>query len=106
MRPIHLVELDKIRPALVLTRESTRTLIGRVTIAPITSRVWGLPSEVTVGPRNGLDLASVISLDNVRTVRRARIGRQIGFLLDEQEADLARALAYAFDLDVDFTLDD
>jgi mRNA interferase MazF len=100
MRPIHLVQLDKYRPALILTRESSREWIGKIAVAPITSRVWGLSSEVPVGPRNGLDAHSVVALDNIRTVRRALIGRRVGFLLDDQEPALAAAIAYAFDLDI------
>ena len=69
-----------------------------VTVAPITSRIRGLTSEVRVGPRNGLDTESVISCDNITTVRRAAVGETIGLLFDDQEADLTRAIGDAFDL--------
>lgn len=98
MRPIHLVRLDKTRPALLLTRASVLDRLGRITVAPITSRIWGLPTEVPLGPANGIDQECVASLDNLQTVQRTDIGRQVGWLLDEQEADLARAIGYAFDL--------
>lgn len=100
MRPIHLVRLDKLRPAVILTRAMTRDRVLRITVAPITSRVWGLPTEVPLGPANGLDHPCVASLDNIHTVDRADIGSQVGFIFDEQEPALAAAIAYAFDLDV------
>jgi len=50
MRPIHSARLDKTRPVLVLTREVVRPHLGRVTVAPITSTVRGLSTEVPVGP--------------------------------------------------------
>ena len=50
MRPIHLAHLDKTRPVLVLTRELVRPYLSRVTIAPITSTIRGLSTEVPVGP--------------------------------------------------------
>jgi mRNA interferase MazF len=70
-----------------------------VTVAPITSTIRGLSTEVPVGPDNGLDQASVISCDNIQTVPRDRLGRQLGFLFDSQEATLSEAIKAAFDLD-------
>ena len=99
MRPIHLAHLDKTRPVLVLTRELVRPHLSRVTVAPITSTVRGLSTELPVGPDNGVDRPSVVSCDNVVTVPRSALGRQIGRLLPEQEAALTAALHAAFDLD-------
>lgn len=98
MRPILLVELDKARPAVLLTRELIAPLLHRVTIAPITTTIRGIGSEVPVGRANGLDQESVVSCDNVTTIDRSRIIRQIGFLLPSQEIDLTLALDHAFDL--------
>jgi mRNA interferase MazF len=97
-RPIHLVRLDKTRPALILTREIVRPHLSRVTVAPITSRVRGLTVEVLVGPSNGLDQESVINCDNIVTVPTSAVGRQIGFLWTEQEPKLSEAIRIAFDL--------
>lgn len=74
----------------------------KLTVAAITSTVKGLGVEVPVGPANGLDRASVVSMDTIQTVEREAIGRQIGWLLDEQEPALARAIAFAFDLQADY----
>lgn len=100
MRTIALVQLDKRRPALILTRESKRHALSWVTVAPITSTVRGLASEVPVGPRNGLDHDSVVSCDNITTVRREAVGDTIGMLLEDQEAALARAISDAFELEL------
>ena len=98
MRPIHLVRLDKTRPAVILTREIVRPHLSRVTVAPITSRVRGLTVEVFVGRSNGLDQDSVINCDNIVTVPTSAVGRQIGFLWSEQEPRLSEAVRAAFDL--------
>ena len=100
MREIRLVRLDKTRPALILTREAARGAMSKVTIAPITSTIKGLSSEVPVGPANGLDHEGVVSLDNVLTVPVDLLGRSVGFLQDAQEAALAQAIVLAYDLDV------
>lgn len=99
MRPIHTARLDKVRPVLILTRELVRPHLTRVTVAPITSRIRGLSTEVRVGSANGLDHESVISCDNIVTVLRSALGPQIGYLLPAQEADLAEAIRAAFDLE-------
>ena len=99
MRPIHLSRLDKTRPVLVLTRELVRPYLTRVTVAPITSTVRGLSTEVSVGTRNGLEHDSVASLDNITTIPVAALGRQLGFLLPNQEAALTAAITAAFDLE-------
>ncbi|CAN5892310.1 type II toxin-antitoxin system toxin endoribonuclease MazF3 [soil metagenome] len=98
MRPIHTAQLDKVRPVLILTRELVRPHLTRVTVAPITTTIRGLSTEVLVGTSNGLDQASAISCDNLVTVLSSALGRQIGYLFPEQEAELADAIRTAFDL--------
>ncbi|HYO17236.1 MAG TPA: type II toxin-antitoxin system PemK/MazF family toxin [Dermatophilaceae bacterium] len=100
MREICLARLDKTRPALVLTRAAARAAMTKVTIAPITSTAKGLTSEVPVGPENGLEHTSVISLDHVVTVPVDLLGRTIGFLTGDQEARLAKAIVLAYDLGI------
>lgn len=99
MRPIHLARLDKTRPVVMLTREIVRPHLRRVTIAPITSTIRGLSTEVAVGPHNGLSRTSVISCDNISTVPTDALGERIGYLLPEQESALSRAVRLAFDLE-------
>lgn len=99
MRPIHLAQLDKVRPVLVLTREAVRPHLTRLTVAPITSTIRGLSTEVPVGQANGLDHDSVVSCDNIVTIPKKAIGRQLGYLLPHQEPVLAEAILAAYDLD-------
>ncbi len=84
---------------LVLTRELVRPHLTRVTVAPITTTIRGLSTEVPVGPANGLDTHAVVSCDNIVTVPASSLGPQIGVLLPPQESDLNAAIAAAFDLD-------
>ena len=100
MREICLVRLDKTRPALVLTREAARAAMTKVTVAPITTNIKGLSSEVRVGPDNGLDHDCVVALDNVITVPVNLLGRTVGYLSAEQEFQLARAVILAYDLEL------
>jgi mRNA interferase MazF len=99
MRPIHIAHLDKARPVLVLTRDLVRPHLATVTVAPITTTIRGLSTEVPVGEANGLSGPSVVSCDNVTTVPADTLGTQIGVLLDHQEVLLTTAIQAAFDLD-------
>ena len=99
MRPIHLAQLDKTRPVLVLTRDAVRPHLTNVTVAPITSTIRGLSTEVAVGTVNGLDHDSVVSLDDIQTIPARHLGRQVGLLLIAQEEALARAIHAALDLE-------
>jgi mRNA interferase MazF len=99
MRPIHVARLDKARPVLILTRELVHPHLTTVTVAPITTTVRGLSTEVAVDATNGLAGPSVVSCDNVTTIPKAAVGEQIGVLRDDQEQALSGAIRAAFDLD-------
>jgi mRNA interferase MazF len=99
MRPIHVARLDKVRPVLVLTRELVRPHLATVTIAPITTTIRGLSTEVPVDAANGLAGPSVVSCDNIATIPTSALGEQIGVLLDRQEPMLSDAIRAAVDLD-------
>jgi mRNA interferase MazF len=99
MRPIHVAHLDKARPVLILTRELVRPHLATVTVAPITTTIRGLSTEVRVDAANGLAGPSAVSCDNVTTIPANAVGPQIGVLLDRQEPALNDAIRAAFDLD-------
>lgn len=99
MRPLHLARLDKTRPVVVLTRELARPHLSRVTVAPITSTVRGLSTEVPVGASNGLEHDCVINCDNIVTIPTSALGKQVGFLMSDQEPALAEAISAAFTLE-------
>jgi mRNA interferase MazF len=99
MRPIHVAQLDKARPVLVLTRELVRPHLTTVTVAPITTTIRGLSTEVHVGAANGLSGPSVVSCDSVTTIPTEALRDQIGVLLNDQEPQLGEAIRAAFDLD-------
>jgi mRNA interferase MazF len=101
MRDIHVANLDKARPVVVLTREPVRAAMRRVTVAPITTTEKGLSTEVPVGPANGLDQPGVVSCDNIITIDKAALGRHLGFLFERQEHELTAAIVSAFALRTD-----
>lgn len=86
---------DKQRPVLVLTRDSAVGYLSRVTVAPITSSIRDVPSEVRVGADEGLKQPSAVNLHNVLTVRKTRVGRRVARLGDDKMREVCRAIGFA-----------
>ncbi len=98
MRPFHWATLDKRRPVLVLTREVMVGRMSTVTVAPVTSTVHGIASEVPVGRRNGLRQPSAVKCDQIMSIPIGQLHEPCGFLFDAQELALHEAIRAAFDL--------
>lgn len=89
---------DKKRPVLILTRGSVLSYLGEVTIAPITSSIRGIPSEVELSPADGMRQACAINCDHLQTVSKGKLGALITTLTPEKLSDVARAICFAIDL--------
>jgi mRNA interferase MazF len=86
---------DKLRPVVVLSRPEVIGLLNTVMVAPVTSTIRGVPSEVGVGVSEGLKHSSAINLDHVQTVEKARLAGYVGSLSSEKMREVCRALAIA-----------
>jgi mRNA interferase MazF len=86
---------DKERPVLVLTRDSVLEYLGEATIAPLTRTVRGIPSEVALGPADGVPEACAVNLDHVQTVAQARLGAIVTTLPPRRMAEVREALLFA-----------
>ena len=86
---------DKRRPVVVLTRDSVIPFLNTVMVAPVTTTVRGIPSEVVVGANEGLDHTSAVNLDHVQTVAKTRLRDRKGRLSVEKMREVCRALAIA-----------
>ncbi len=86
---------DKRRPVVILTRDSIIEYLGEITIAPITTVIREIPSEVVLGAGDGVPRDCAINLDHVQTVAKARIGPLITTLSNARMADVRAALLFA-----------
>ena len=86
---------DKKRPVVVLSRRSVIPLLHTVMVAPITSTIHGVPSEVMLGVDHGLKRDSALNLDHVQTVNRSRLTKYVGHLDEPKMDEVCRALALA-----------
>ena len=89
---------DKMRPVLVLTRDSAISYLSEVTVAPITSTVRNIPSEVPLSSADGMPRDCAINLDHLQTVSKAKIGGRITMLPKARHAELRNAILFALDL--------
>jgi mRNA interferase MazF len=86
---------DRRRPVVILTRDSVLEYLGEVTVAPITSTVRDIPSEVILGPSDGMPRSCAINLDHVQTVPKARLGGLIATLPTTRLPEIREALLFA-----------
>ena len=86
---------DKQRPVVVLTRSSAVGYLSAVTVAPITSTIRDVPSEVRLTEADGMKGACAVNLHNVVTVSKARLGRRVAALSSERLQEVCAALGFA-----------
>jgi mRNA interferase MazF len=86
---------DKRRPVVVISRPGTIDLISTVMVAPITSTVRGLPSEVPLDASDGMKGPCAVNLDHVQTVRKSDLSRRVTVLGSSKMVALCRALSIA-----------
>jgi mRNA interferase MazF len=90
---------DKRRPVLILTRDSAIGFLTALTVAPITTTVRDIPSEVFLTPEDGLLTNCAASMDNIQTVPKHALGALIAHLSPGRMEDVNRAIAFALGLD-------
>ena len=89
---------DKKRPVLILTRDSILVYLGEVTIAPITSTVRSIPSEVFLSQSDGMPRDCAINCDHLQTVSKGKIGSLITTLSKNKIIDVGQAIRFALDI--------
>jgi mRNA interferase MazF len=89
---------DKKRPVLILTRDSVLEYLGEVTIAPITSTIRDIPSEVFLSSQDGMPRDCAINCDHLQTVSKGRIGSLITTLSSDKLKEVSNAIYFALDL--------
>jgi mRNA interferase MazF len=92
---------DKRRPVLILTRDSAIGVLSSVTIAPITSTIRSIPTEVILTEADGLPSTCAANFDNVQTVPKTNIGARIARLTSKRMREAAAAISFALALDED-----
>ena len=85
----------KQRPVLVLTRAGAIRYLSRVTVAPITSTIRDVPSEVVLDVEDGMKKPCAVNLHNVVTVRQQGLGRRVTQLTGDKMRQVCVALAFS-----------
>jgi len=82
---------DKKRPVVVLTRDSAIAYLSTVTVAPITSAIRGVPSEVVLNEEDGMKTSCAVNLHNAITVSQERLGKRVAQLSSMRMNDICAA---------------
>jgi mRNA interferase MazF len=91
---------DKRRPVLILTRDSAIEYVGEVTVAPVTTTIRDVPTEVRLARADGVGRDCAINLDHIQTVSRGRIGSLVAVLDPRRMTEVRSALLFALGFDV------
>jgi mRNA interferase MazF len=90
---------DKKRPVLILTRDSAIAVLHSVTVAPITSTIRSIPTEVVLTKADGLPTSCAANFDNLQTVPKSNIGDRIARLTMQKMKEAGAAASFALGLD-------
>jgi len=88
------------RPVVLLSRNEAYTIRQLVTVAPVTARLRHIPTEVALGPEDGLPKACAVNLDTLTTIARRSLTRQIAPLSPAKLSAVERALRFALGLPI------
>jgi mRNA interferase MazF len=91
---------DKKRPVVILSRNSVLEYLGEVTIAPITSTIRDIPSEVFLSRQDGMQNDCAVNCDHIQTVSKSNIGSLITALSTEKLAEIRSAVNFALNLEI------
>jgi len=91
---------DKKRPVVVLTRDSAVPYLSTVTVAPITSTIRGVPSEVLLNEEDGMKTRCAVNLHNAVTVSQDRLGKRAAQLSSLRMNEICAALRFSLGCDV------
>lgn len=86
---------NKRRPVLILTRDSALDVLGDVTVAPITSTIRDIPTEVLLDGMDGMSRECAVNLDHIQTVPQEKIGALITKLAPARMEHVRSALLFA-----------
>src|SRR4030066_1199344 len=89
---------DKKRPVVILTRDSTLEYLGEVTVAPVTSTIRDIPSEVFLLKQDSMPHDCAINCDHIQTVSKSKIGALITTLSHEELGKIRNAICFALNL--------
>jgi len=92
---------DKRRPVVVLTRSSAIAYLSTVTVAPVTSTIRGVPSEVVLNEEDGVKGPCAVNLHNAVTVSQNRLGRRIALLSSLRMREICGALRFSLGCDLE-----
>lgn len=87
------------RPVLLLSRNAAYRVRDLIIVAPITTRIRGIPAEVPLGPDDGLPRACVANLDAIYTVSKRTVQRHIASLGSKKLQDVEDAIHFALGLE-------
>ena len=92
-------EPDKRRPVLILTRNEAIPYLTSVSVASITTNLRTIESQILLNEDDGMPQACAVSLDNINTIAKNKLGSYITHLSVERLREIRTAIQFAFGFD-------
>jgi mRNA interferase MazF len=83
----------------VLTRDSAIAYLSTVTVAPVTSTIRGVPSEVLLSEEDGMKEPCAVNLHNPVTVVQEKLGKRVAQLSPLRMHQICAALRFSLGCD-------
>ena len=87
------------RPVLLLSRNEAYVVRELVMVAPLTTRIRGIPSEVSLGDEDGVPRACVVNLDSITTIAKASLRERLTALSAEKLKAVEEALHFSLGME-------
>ncbi len=88
------------RPVVLLSRNEAYQVRELVTIAPVTTRIRGIPAELPLGRAEGLPRRCVANLDTITTIPKRSLRERIGLLPEAKSKEVDEAICFALGIEL------
>ncbi len=92
-------EPDKKRPVVLLTRDEAIPYLTSITVASITTTIRPIESQVILHEDDGMPQECAVSLDNINTIPKNKLGTYITHLSADRMREIRVAIQFVFGLD-------
>ena len=86
------------RPAVLVSRNQAYPIRNHVTVVPLTRTGRHIPTQIPLGPEDGVPKSSVANADDIATVPKGMVADYLCVLSTSKMQALEKAIKFALDL--------
>ncbi len=90
------------RPVVIVTRQNVLEYINKVTVAEVTSKGKGYPTEIYIDQKGNLSKASFVQADNLHTIPKEKLTKYLGTLDNDTMHEISKKIVLSLGLEDSF----